>query len=83
MKAYLVFNLNDVDDRAAHIVALKAEDMAFVLSEIRQRMLRPARKHGYSDIYLNTVNEKYPELFSKLEDMFNEICEEYNVTEYT
>jgi hypothetical protein len=71
------------DDRDEHRMALKARDMSIALSEIRQRMLRPSYKHGYNDNYLNEVNEKYPELFPKLIEMFNEICEQSDVMEYT
>ena len=83
MKAHLIFNLESPEDREEHKLALKARDMHIALSEIRQRMLRPARKHGFNDQYLDNINDKHPELFEKLEAMFNEICEEAEVLEYT
>lgn len=78
-KAILEFNLPE--EREEYGATMQAGNLAYALSEIRQKMLRPARKHGFSDAYLNEVNEKFPELFGKLEEMFNEICEE--VIEYT
>jgi hypothetical protein len=83
MKAQLIFNLDDPDDRDSHQMAVKARDMTIALSEIRMRMFRPSRKHGFNDEYLNQINDANPELFAKLETMFNEICEEYDVMEYT
>lgn len=38
MKAILEFNLDDFDDNMNHRAAVKAQDMAFVLHEIRYNM---------------------------------------------
>jgi hypothetical protein len=83
MKAQLIFNLDDPQDVEEHNMAINASSMAVALAEIRQRMLRPSYKHGFNDEYLNEVNEKYPELFPKLIEIFNEICEEYGVMDWT
>ncbi len=81
MKAVLVFRLPEENEE--HQMALDAVSMSCALFDIRQQMLRPYRKHGFSDEYLNKVNEEYPELFEKLEAMFSEICERYDVSKYT
>ena len=38
MKAILEFDLNDLDDRMAHLRCVKAEDMALALWEIRYNL---------------------------------------------
>ena len=72
---------------------LKAYSAHICLSEIRQKVFRPARKHGYSDVSLNTLIEQAGEdaegnnialeIISILEDKFNEILEDNNVLEDT
>lgn len=83
MTAQLIFDMTDPNDREQHKMAVHASDMAITLSEIRQRMWRPSRKHGYDNPYLNKIDEDNPELFLALEEMFNDICKEYGVIEWT
>lgn len=81
MKAILMFKLPE--DQEEHQMALDAVSMSCALFEIRQEIFRPARKHGFSDDELNKINNEYPELFEKLETMFTNICERYDVLKYT
>ena len=71
------------EDREGFQMAQDGSSMAVALFEIRQKMFRPARKHGFGDEYLDKINEANPELFEKLEEMFNQICEDYDVLKYT
>ncbi len=69
MKAKLEFDLDDFDDRMAHLRCVKSEDMASILFE----MTMNARKRitmGYdeSDEYYRGVDD----VFEKLRDLMEE-----------
>ena len=54
MKAILEFDLNDNDDREAHLRCVKSLEMAIVIWNIQQ-VIRGIDKHDYD---LETVREK-------------------------
>ncbi len=69
MKAKLEFDLDDFDDRMAHLRCVKATDMAIVLSE----MTSNARKRitmgsDYGDEYYKGVDD----VFNKLRELMEE-----------
>ena len=72
MKATLSYNLNDPDDRMAHLRAVKSLDMASALFDIT-RNLKKKIEHRYEDID-NTNND----VFDGIEAVFDEI---YNILE--
>jgi hypothetical protein len=80
-KLTLSFNLPEEHEEAE--IAVKAQDYATALAEVRQRIFRPNRKHGYIDTELNNLVNMNPEysteIISALEEIFNEIIQEYDV----
>ena len=70
MKATLSYNLNDPDDRMAHLRAVKSLDMASVLFDIT-RNLRNKIENRFENID-NSNND----VFDGIEEVFNEI---YNI----
>ena len=72
MKATLSYNLNDPDDRMAHLRAVKSMDMASALFEIT-RNLRKKIENRFEDID-NTNND----VFDGIHEVFDEI---YNILE--
>jgi hypothetical protein len=72
MKATLSYNLNDPDDRMAHLRAVKSLDMASALFDIT-RNLKNKIENRYEDID-NTNND----VFDGIEAVFDEI---YNILE--
>jgi hypothetical protein len=72
MKATLSYNLNDPDDRMAHMRAVKSMDMASALFDIT-RNLRKKIQNRYEDID-NTHND----VFDGIDAVFDEI---YNILE--
>jgi hypothetical protein len=80
MKATLEFNLPEEQDEFT--TTTKATSMSCALSEIRNRVFRPARKHGYSDQRIQKLLESHNEcgeLVELLEDLFTEVLNEYDV----
>jgi len=69
MKATLSYNLNDPDDRMAHLRAVKSLDMASALFDIT-RNLRKKIQNRYEDID-NTHND----VFDGIDAVFDEIYE--------
>ena len=72
MKATLSYNLNDSDDRMAHMRAVKSLDMASALFDIT-RNLKNKIENRYEDID-NTNND----VFDGIQAVFDEI---YNILE--
>ena len=70
MKATLSYNLNDPDDRLAHMRAVKSLDMASALFDIT-RNLRNKIENRFENID-NSNND----VFDGVEEVFNEI---YNI----
>lgn len=93
MKAVLEFDLSDEDDKELHSMAVRSQDAFRVLSEIRDQIFRPARKHGYDDKKLQKLIDNSgtfdhpdygelsvgPEIIEILEDKFSQLLNEYNV----
>lgn len=81
MKAILEFTLPDEQEEFS--TAVKGIDMSIALHEIRNRIFRPARKHGYplpalADL-MKKLGEDGEELVRLLEQTFNEILNENDV----
>lgn len=55
MKAKLLLNLNDPEQRRELNRCLKAQDYLFALTDIADEIFRPVRKHGYDDDRLNKL----------------------------
>ena len=72
MKAKLEYDLNDFDDKIAHLRAVKSLDMASALFDIT-RNLRKKIQNRYEDID-NTHND----VFDGIDAVFDEI---YNILE--
>lgn len=88
MKATLEFDLSE--EKESFDLAVKASNMHSALWEIRQRVFRPARKHGYDDERMQKILSdmtyeqalKAHELIAVLEEIFNEILEEQDLNEF-
>ena len=76
MKATLSYNLNDPDDRMAHMRAVKSLDMASALFEITQN-LRKKVERRFEDID-NTNNDVFDGIDSVIEEIYN-ILEDNNI----
>jgi len=76
MKATLSYNLNDPDDRMAHLRAVKSLDMASVLFDIT-RNLRKKIQNRYEDID-NTHNDVFDGIDAVFEEIYN-ILEDNNI----
>lgn len=78
MKAILEFNLDEHDDRVAHLRAVKALDMALVLWDIDQ-YLRGLIKHGDLDdkVYdaLDATRDKLYEFMNQRDITIDSILE--------
>lgn len=89
------FSDEDLKERDTKLQCLlKSQDLALALHEIRQRIFRPARKHGYPDPKIqrlvNTIDGHLPDdlvvdspsagaLVGLLEEEFDHILEEYGI----
>ncbi len=86
MKAILEFNLPE--EREDHILAVTASNLVSALSEVREKLFRPVRKHGYPEGNIKKIfnlldEEKATELIAALETEFNNILEENEVLKFT
>lgn len=83
MKILLEFDSENPEDMQLHRILLKAQDAHRALSEIRQRIFRPARKHGYKDKHLQNLidNHNGDEVISILETEFGQILDELSLNE--
>ena len=82
MKAILTFNLSNEDDNYKYKACMQGVKAKLALWDISQEVLRPTRKHGYSDQELQDLIEKNPdavEIISRLETKFYEIITNYGV----
>ena len=84
----ITIETSDQDDERKLKLMLKAESMAAALFEIQQEILRPARKHGYSDRNISQFfNDSLPdkelservELVAALETRFYEIVHAHGI----
>jgi hypothetical protein len=76
MKATLSYNLNDPDDRMAHLRAVKSLDMASALFEIT-RNLKNTIEHRYEDID-NTNNDVFDGIQAVFDKIYD-ILEDNNI----
>ena len=76
MKATLSYNLNDPDDRMAHLRAVISMDMASALFEISTN-LRKKVERRFEDID-NTNNDVFDGIDSVIEEIYN-ILEDNNI----
>lgn len=83
MNAKLEFDLSDPDQRSEFNRVLKADKSVSALWEIGQRVFRPARKHGYSDLHIMEAFAQCGEgaevLVGRLESLFYEVLEEHGI----
>jgi len=73
MKAKLIFDLNDIDDRVAHDRAVKSLDMTIALWDIDQ-YLRSNIKYASDDTPDNVVDT-----YQKVRDEFHRILNSKNI----
>ena len=75
MKARLILDLNDPDQKKELNRCLKAYDYISALDDILQEIFRPARKHGYNDRKLQSLldgdNTKTEAFEGAVEDLQN------------
>jgi len=87
MKVNLQLEFEMPEDQEDFNKYSKALDIAEALYETRQRIFRPARKHGYPSKkiqeMLDSMGNNGYELIELLEDEFNSICQEYGVSEFS
>ena len=76
MKATLSYNLNDPDDRMAHLRAVKSLDMASALFDIT-RNLRKKLERRFEDID-NTNNDVFDGIDSVFDEIYD-ILEDNNI----
>lgn len=80
----LKFKIENSDDEAEVVQALRAEKAFNCLWQISQEIFRPARKHGYSDPKIQAALEgsNGAHLVGLLEDRFYEILREHDLNVY-
>ena len=71
MKAKLTFDLNDQDDRKAHLRCIKSTDMAVVLFEITHNLKRMMLPDTASDDYIAGVENTIGQIYN--------MCHEYGI----
>jgi hypothetical protein len=71
MKAKLIYNLNNPDDRMAHLRAIKSMDMASALFEITTN-LKKRIENRYENID-NTNNDVFDGIDAVFEEIYNVI----------
>jgi len=88
MKVNLNLEFDMPEEREDFNRYAKALDLAEALYETRQRVFRPARKHGYSDRKIQDLLDLMSErdvsgedLIELLENEFNLVCQEHGVSE--
>jgi len=70
-KVKLIYNLNDFDDKQAHLAAVKSGDMAIVLWEITHNLKKSCHMH----VEANEKLDKYEAIelvFEKIYDLLDE-----------
>lgn len=84
MKATISFSLPEEADELD--TALKAGKMQAALQEVRDRVFRPARKHGYSDMRMKQFCDENGELkddvadaIGVLEEIYFEIINDFDI----
>jgi len=83
-KVTIEFNLPEEQEDLN--LALKANDLACAIFEIRNQVFRPARKHGYGHEAIDAFIQKNPDavdLIYMLEQLFTQVLDEHNVLEHS
>ncbi len=81
MKAVLEYDLNNPEDRRAHMRAIKSNDMYFVLFQIthnlRRRLEHKFELHGYDEDSVDELEEVFMEIEKLMDDykITNEIMD--------
>jgi len=70
MKAILEFDLDNFDDRHAHLRCVKSLDMAIVLNHIANNLLKECRnkEYGETDTYYAGLESVFNEIYDLLEE---------------
>ena len=76
MKATLRFDLDDVDDRMAHLRCVKSLDMALLLWEVREVMQEIWKQTDDDDIKVSTDGELTP---NGIRTRLTKSFEKYNI----
>jgi len=87
MDAELKFKFNLPEERSSLLRTIKATDCYIAFFEIANEVFRPSRKHGYSDIELQKINEYLEgdhaevvgDVIGLLEKKFFNILEHYGI----
>jgi hypothetical protein len=81
-KVTIEFDIQDQYDDIHARRALNAEEAYSALSDIKNEIFRPARKHGYADREIEAAfdEEKHGDLIALLEKKFHEILLEHGIT---
>lgn len=87
MKAKLIFDMEDPCDRENFLKVNKTHQAFRALEEIRERIFRPARKHGYGgpgqlSSMIDDESVSKTEVISLLEEEFNRILNELDLKEF-
>ena len=76
MKAVLEYDLNNPDDRKAHMRAVKSDDMYFVLFQITSNLRRRLEHKFESQGYIEDEIDELEEVFMEIDKLMND----YNIT---
>ncbi len=76
MKAVLEYDLNNPDDRKAHMRAVKSDDMYFVLFQITSNLRRRLEHKFESQGYVEDEIDELEEVFMEIDKLMND----YNLT---
>jgi len=82
MKVTINYDLDNEEDRSSYERHRIAAGACHALWEISQKVFRPARKHGYSDIRIEKLMRSFDdseELIGLLEELFFEILDDNGV----
>ena len=72
MKAILEYDLNNPDDRKAHMRAVKSDDMYFVLFQITSNLRRRLEHKFESQGYIEDEIDELEEVFMEIDKLMND-----------
>tara|TARA_R100000951_G_scaffold81281_1_gene69023 strand:- start:67 stop:312 length:246 start_codon:yes stop_codon:yes gene_type:complete len=72
MKAVLEYDLNNPDDRKAHMRAVKSDDMYFVLFQITSNLRRRLEHKFESQGYIEDEIDELEEVFIEIDKLMND-----------
>lgn len=79
MKAILEFNLDNKDDKMAHLRAIKSLDMACVLFELTHNLQKQLRNKIDSSAFNDTIQSSMIIMLDEVFDEINRLMESNNV----